>query len=91
MPNKNYSRNAEEKLKVVKYAEKHGNAATAKHYDTDESNIRYWRKQKLSHSGLCELILKAWIEISADTIINGLWKPASLRKVLLLRLQPKMN
>ena len=41
MPNKNYSRNAEEKLEVVKYAEKHGNAATAKHYDTDESNIRY--------------------------------------------------
>ena len=33
MPNKNYSRNAEEKLEVVKYAERHGNAATAKHYD----------------------------------------------------------
>ena len=47
MPNKNYSRNAEEKLEVVKYAEKHGNAATTKHYDTDESNIRYGRKQKL--------------------------------------------
>ena len=40
MPNKNYSRNAEEKLEVVKYAKKHGNAATAKH--TDEFNIRYW-------------------------------------------------
>ena len=47
MLNKNYSRNAKEKLEVVKYAEKHGNAATAKHYDTDESNIRYWSKQKL--------------------------------------------
>ena len=47
MPNKKYSRNAEEKLQVVKYAEKHGNAAAAKHYETDESNIRYWRKQKL--------------------------------------------
>ena len=47
MPNKSYSRNAEEKLEVVKYAEKHGNAAAVKHYDTDESNIRYWRKQKL--------------------------------------------
>ena len=47
MPNKNYSRNIEEKLEVVKYAEKHCNAATAKHYDTDESNIRYWPKQKL--------------------------------------------
>ena len=31
MPNKNYSRNAEQKLEVVKYAEKHGYAATAKH------------------------------------------------------------
>ena len=39
MRNKKYSRNAEEKLQVVKYA--------AKHYETDESNIRYWRKQKL--------------------------------------------
>ena len=47
MPNKNYSRNAEEKLEVVKYSEKHGNAATAKHYHTNESNIRYWSKQKL--------------------------------------------
>ena len=66
----NYSRNAEQKFKVFKYAEKHGNAAAAKHYDTDKLNIRYWRKQKLSYSGLCELILKAWTEISADTIIN---------------------
>ena len=32
------------KLQVLKYAEKHGNATAAKHYDTDESNIRYWRK-----------------------------------------------
>ena len=47
MPNKNYSQNAEKKLEVVKYAEKHGNVAAAKHYDTDESNIRYWPKQKL--------------------------------------------
>ena len=48
MPNKKYSRNAEEKLQVVKYAEKHGNAAAAKHYETDESNIRITRrKQKL--------------------------------------------
>ena len=37
MRNKNYSRNAEEKLEVVKYAEKHGDAAAAKHFDTDES------------------------------------------------------
>ena len=32
---------------MVKYAEKHGNAAAAKQYETDESNIRYWPKQKL--------------------------------------------
>ena len=44
MRNKKYSRNAEEKLQVVKYAEKHWNAAAAKHYETDESNIRDWRK-----------------------------------------------
>ena len=42
--------NAEQKIEVVKYSEKHGNAATAKHYDTNESNIRYvyvnwyWRR-----------------------------------------------
>ena len=45
MPNKNYSRNAEEKLEVVEYAGKHGNAVAAKDYDTDESNIRYWCKK----------------------------------------------
>ena len=36
----------QKKLEVVKYAEKHSNAAIVKHY-TDESNIRYWTKQKL--------------------------------------------
>ena len=59
---------------MVKYAKKHGDAAAAKHYDTYESNILYWRKQKLSYSALYELILKAWTEISADTIINGFVK-----------------
>ena len=39
MPNKIYSRNAEQKLEVVKYAEKHSNVAAAKHYDTDEAFI----------------------------------------------------
>ena len=47
MPNKNYSRNAEQELEVVKYSERHGNAADAKHYNTNESNILYWPKQKL--------------------------------------------
>ena len=32
------------KVRSVKYAEKHSNAAAAKHYDIDESIIRYWRK-----------------------------------------------
>ena len=48
MPNKIYSRNAEEKLEVVKYAEKHDNVTTAEHYDTDKSNIRYWSKLVLA-------------------------------------------
>ena len=34
-------------LEVVNYAEKHSNSAAAKHYDIDESNIRYWCKQNL--------------------------------------------
>ena len=89
MPNINYPRNAEEKSEVVKYAEKHGNAATAKHYDTDESNIRYWRKQKLSYSGLCELILKAWTEISADTIINGFVKAGITEKTTTIEIADK--
>ena len=76
---------------MVKYAERHGNAAAAKHYDNDKSNIRYLRKQKLvlatmaakkrpSYSGLCELILKAWTEISADTIVNGFVKAGITEK-----------
>ena len=89
MPNKNYSRNAEEKLEVVKYAEKHGNAAAAKSYDTDESNISYWRKQKLSYSGLYELILKAWTEISADTIINGFVKAGITEKTTTIEIAAK--
>ena len=99
--NKNYLRNLEEKLEVVKYDEKHGhNAATAKHYDIDESIIRYWSKQKLVlaampgkkgtrlsspsypeiENRLYELILKAWNEISADTIINGFVKAGIMEK-----------
>ena len=74
---------------MVKYAEKHGNAAAAKHYDTDKSNIRYWRKQKLSYSGLCELILKAWTEISADTIINGFLKAGITDKTTTIEIVAK--
>ena len=64
MPNKNYSRNAKEKLEVVKYAEKHGYEAAAKHYGTDESNIRYWRKQKLVLSATPAKKTKNQIEFS---------------------------
>lgn len=35
-----------QKLEAVNYAEKYGNAAAAKEFGTDESNIRRWRKQK---------------------------------------------
>jgi hypothetical protein len=34
------------KLEAVSYAEKYGNAAAAKEFGTDESNIRRWKKQK---------------------------------------------
>ena len=34
------------KLKVVNHAEKYGNALAAKEFETDESNIRRWRKEK---------------------------------------------
>ena len=48
MPNKNYSRKAEQVRSGLRYARKYaGNVADAKHYVTDESNILYWRKQKL--------------------------------------------
>ena len=89
--------NAEQKLEVVKNAERHGNAAAAKHNDTDESNIRYWRKQKLvlatmpakkrlSYSGLCELILKVWTEISADTIMNVFVKASITEKTITIEI-----
>jgi len=34
------------KLEAVKYSEEYGNAAAAKEFGTDESNIRRWKKQK---------------------------------------------
>ena len=37
-------------------------------------------KKRLSYSGLCELILKAWTEISADTIVNGFFKAGIIEK-----------
>ena len=35
------------KVRSRQICQKHVNAAAAKHYDIDESNIRYWSKQKL--------------------------------------------
>lgn len=37
---------AREKLKVIAYAEAHGNRAAGREYTIGESNIRQWRKQK---------------------------------------------
>ena len=79
MPNKNYSRNAEEKLEVVKYGEKHGNAAAAKHYDSDGSNIRYWGKKARFGRNAWDG-RKVWTKISADTIINGFVKAGITEK-----------
>ena len=35
---------------------------------------------RLSYSGLCELILKAWTDISADTMKNGFVKAGITEK-----------
>ena len=37
---------AREKLKVIAYAEAHGNRAAGREYSINEANIRQWRKQK---------------------------------------------
>ena len=37
---------AKEKLKVIAYAEAHGNRAAGREFTVDESNVRAWRKQK---------------------------------------------
>lgn len=37
---------AEEKLKLIRYAEERGNRATGRMFNVCESNIRLWRKQK---------------------------------------------
>jgi hypothetical protein len=34
------------KLKVIEYAEKHGNRAAGREFTMSEFNVRYWRKQK---------------------------------------------
>jgi hypothetical protein len=36
------------KLKVIAYAEKHGNRAPGSESSVTEFNVRYWRKQKLA-------------------------------------------
>lgn len=42
------SHTASFKLKVIAYAEKRGNRAAGREFAVTESNIRYWRKQKLA-------------------------------------------
>lgn len=37
---------AKEKLRVIAYAEAHGNRAAGREFDIPESNIRSWRKKK---------------------------------------------
>lgn len=40
------SHTASFKLKVIAYAETHGNRAAGREFTVPEFNIRYWRKQK---------------------------------------------
>jgi hypothetical protein len=35
-----------DKLKIITYAEAHGNHAAGREYDVGESNLRLWHKQK---------------------------------------------
>ena len=37
---------AREKLKVIAYAEAHGNRATGREFSINEANVRLWRRQK---------------------------------------------
>ena len=41
---------------------------------------------RLSYSGLCELILKAWTEINADTFINGFVKVGITEKTTIIEI-----
>ena len=52
---------------MVKYAKRRGNAAAAKHYDTDESNILYWCKQKLVLAAMPDKKTKNQIMFSGIT------------------------
>ncbi len=46
MPKSRKSYTAEKKLKIIEYAEIHGNRKAARVFSTDERNIRGWRKKK---------------------------------------------
>ena len=59
MGNIRKSYTARDKLKIITYAEAHGNCAAGREYDVGESNIRLWHKQKerlqkLQHSKMAE-------------------------------------
>jgi transposase-like protein len=46
MPNIRRSLPAKFKLKVIKYAEEHGNRKAGREFDVDEKSVRSWRKSK---------------------------------------------
>ena len=81
MPYKKYLRNAEEKLQVVKYSEKHDNAAAAKHYETDESNIRYWSKQKLVLAAMPAKKTKNQIKLSNGFVKAGITEKTTTNEI----------
>ena len=72
-------------LEVVKYGEKHGKSAAAKHYDSDGSNIRYWREKARFGRNACDE-RKVWTEISADNIINGFLKADITEKTITIEI-----
>jgi hypothetical protein len=47
MEKKNNSYTASHKLKVIRFAEQFGNRAAQREFGILESNVRYWRKQKV--------------------------------------------
>ena len=49
---KHMSHTAVQKLKIIQYAEEHGNRPAARHFGVARSCIRLWRKTKLSLSAM---------------------------------------
>ena len=49
---KRMSHTAAQKLKIIQYAEEHGNRPAARHFGVSESCVRLWRKTKISLSAM---------------------------------------